>query len=171
MLKLSKQEKQIQIDSMVAMINNALTPYKLNETGISNLKKRMIKFNLELLAEAINIGEEAYLKRNENGTITFESASLFLSKLGGIMFNKQQEQNDPQAAEFKEFLSYLKGKFHAKNWQLANSIKEINVMRKSGFTIPMLYRIVRELKSNDIYDLHKKLSDVVFEEEVLNESK
>jgi hypothetical protein len=83
-------------------VNNLLITRSINATGEANLIKLTKKFQLKDVLKAIDISADTYFRYDEDHNLTMESASLFIDKIGGILFNMNRS-----AIENKS--SYIKG--------------------------------------------------------------
>lgn len=72
------------------IIREKISPYTLNEQGKSDISQIIRKYPYDLLLECIDIGITKYFRFDEKGIVTQESVQTFLSKLGGIAFNKSR---------------------------------------------------------------------------------
>jgi len=83
-------------------VNNLLITRSINATGEATLIKLTKKFQLKDVLKAIDISADTYFRYDEDHNLTMESASLFIDKIGGILFNMNRS-----AIENKS--SYIKG--------------------------------------------------------------
>lgn len=165
---MTKEEKLQVVKDAVEIMNNAIQPIALSESGIIGLQKTLKKFNydLKLFKEAIDIGTSAYIKQID-GLIDRNSAEVLLKKYGGIMFNVNSERQDP---EMHDLVKYLNSKMSfAKPWVKSKAINEMKAMKKAGVTMQTLYQVA--LKHKTWVSLVDGLADVVVEVEVLSENK
>lgn len=111
------------------IINKKIAPFKLNEQGKSNISQIQRKYSYDLLCECIDIGSSNYLQYDENGVVTEESVSIFLSKIGGIAYNKSL---DPIEQEINHLKNKGKSKFSYWNNDIADKIiwDYVNVLKK-----------------------------------------
>lgn len=93
------------------IISEKIAPYTLNERGKSDISQIVRKYPYDLLLECIDIGITKYFRFDENGTVTKESVQTFLSKLGGIAFNKSRSPIDQEIYHLKN-----KGKAKFNYW-------------------------------------------------------
>lgn len=110
------------------IINEKISPFELNEKGISCIAQLVRKYPYELLVECIDIGVSTYFKYDDNGNLTKESVQIFLDKLGGIVYNKSRSPID-------QAINHLKNKGNAifPYWDFIKADK-------------LLYNYVNELK-------------------------
>ena len=83
-------------------VNNLLITRSINATGEANLIKLTKKFQLKDVLKAIDISADSYFRYDEDHNLTMESASLFIDKIGGILFNMNRSAVDNKS-------SYIKG--------------------------------------------------------------
>lgn len=93
------------------IIREKISPYTLNERGKSDLSQIIRKYPYDLLLECIDIGIAKYFRFDENGIVTQESVQTFLSKLGGIAFNKSRSPIEQEIYHLKN-----KGKARFTYW-------------------------------------------------------
>ena len=93
------------------IICEKIAPYTLNERGKSDLSQIVRKYPYDLLIECIDIGITNYIRFDEDGVITRESVQTFLSKLGGIAFNKSRSPIEQEIYHLKN-----KGKKQFSYW-------------------------------------------------------
>ena len=83
------------------IINEKIAPYTLNERGKSDLSQIVRKYPYDLLLECIDIGITNYIRFDEDGVVTRESVQKFLSKLGGIAYNKSRSPIEQEIYHLK----------------------------------------------------------------------
>ena len=83
------------------IISEKIAPYTLNERGKSDLSQIVRKYPYDLLLECIDIGITNYIRFDENGVVTRESVQIFLSKLGGIAYNKSRSPIEQEIYHLK----------------------------------------------------------------------
>lgn len=93
------------------IIREKIAPYTLNERGKSDVAQIIKKYPYDLLLECIDIGTSAYLRFDDNGEVTKKSAENFLSKLGGIAYNKSRSPIEQEIYHLKN-----KGKKQFSYW-------------------------------------------------------
>lgn len=78
------------------IIEEKIQPYTLNEVGRAGIANLTNNYPYKLLIECIDIGVASYFKYDKKGELTRASVNDFLSKLGGIAFNKSQSPIDQE---------------------------------------------------------------------------
>ena len=78
------------------IVSEKIRPYSLNEKGQADIAKLAKQYPYELLKECIDIGVASYFRYDEDGELTQDSVNNFLSKLGGIAFNKSKSPIDQE---------------------------------------------------------------------------
>lgn len=115
------------------IIKEKIFPYSLNQKGQSQLAESIRKYSYELLIDCIDIGIKQYFCYDEKGCLTQESVGNFLSKLGGIAFNKSKSPIDQEISHIKN-----RCKKAYTSWQdfKADDIlsRYISGLKKSGWT-------------------------------------
>ena len=111
------------------IICEKIYPFTLNEKGKSDLSQLVESYPYDLLKECIDIGVAQYFKYDNKNNLKQESVNTFLSKLGGIAYNKSLPVIDQ---ELKRIKNKCKLKFSYWDENKANKI---------------LYRYVKELNN------------------------
>ncbi len=88
-------------EEFAAYIEEKISPYILRENGRAALEALFQKYPEELLLECAGIGLQQYLRRGPDGTPTQESVENFLSKLGGIAYNRARSPIQQEIARLK----------------------------------------------------------------------
>lgn len=83
------------------IIAEKIHPYTLNEKGQADLSQIIRTYSYDLLLECIDIGVSTYFRYDENGKLTQNSVQTFLSKLGGIAYNKSRSPIDQEVYHLK----------------------------------------------------------------------
>ena len=119
------------------IIAEKISPFKLNECGLSDLSQLVRKYPYELLLECIDIGVSQYFNYDEEGKLTRDSVNIFLSKLGGIAYNKSRSPIDQEIYHLNN-----KGKYQFEYWNeqkasylLHTYVKELHVY---GYSEPAI---------------------------------
>ena len=86
------------------IIAEKIHPYTLNEKGQADLSQIIRTYSYDLLLECIDIGVSTYFRYDENGKLTQNSVQTFLSKLGGIAYNKSRSPIDQEVYHLKNLL-------------------------------------------------------------------
>ena len=87
--------------NIVNIIDEKISPYKLNEKGVSEISRLAREYGCDLLLECIDIGVATYLKYNEDDKVIEDSVTMFLQKLGGIAYNKSKHPIDQEISRLK----------------------------------------------------------------------
>lgn len=101
------------------IVKEKIEPYTLNERGMADLSQVVRQYPYELLLECIDIGVSAYFKYDEEGKLTRDSVQTFLTKLGGIAYNKSRSPVDQEIYHLK---NKGKSKFPYWNQQRAEDL-------------------------------------------------
>lgn len=91
------------IEEFIEYIEERTTPYTFRETGRASLSELFRKYPEELLLECIDIGIKQYFHYDNQGVLTRESVETFLSKLGGIAYNKSRSPIDQELNHIKHY--------------------------------------------------------------------
>lgn len=83
-------------------VDNLLITRSINSTGQASLMKLTKKFKLEDVLKAIDLSSEKYFRYDQENQLTKDSASEFLNKIGGILYNMNR-------SEVEQKSSYIKG--------------------------------------------------------------
>lgn len=89
-----QSEPSVQAERLMQHIRRKLHPRQLSDGAYSLINELLQQFPYELLIECIDISATQYLKRDDKGTPTRESAIDFLDKIGGIAHNKSASPID-----------------------------------------------------------------------------
>ena len=83
------------------IIEEKITPYSLNNKGKADIARLVNEYSYNLLLECINVGIATYFRYDLNGKLTKQSVENFISKLGGIAFNKSRSPIDKEIYHLK----------------------------------------------------------------------
>lgn len=106
------------IETIVA---EKIKPYILNEKGKADLAQLIRTYSYELLIECVDIGVATYFRYDENNQLTGDSVENFLSKLGGIAYNKSRSPIDKEIYHLKN-----KGKVLFSYWNSQRADELLN---------------------------------------------
>ena len=120
------------------IINEKISPFRLNEKGKSTISQLVNNYPYDLLVESIDIGASQYFRYDDEGYLTQESVANFINKLGGIAYNKSL---NPIEQEIKKINNKGKASFNYWNYQSANSILNnyIRALKSSKWTDEQIY--------------------------------
>lgn len=120
------------------IINEKISPFRLNEKGKSTISQLVNNYPYDLLVECIDIGASQYFRYDDEGYLTQESVANFIDKLGGIAYNKSL---NPIEQEIKKINNKGKASFNYWNYQSANSILNnyIRALKSSKWTDEQIY--------------------------------
>lgn len=115
------------------IISEKISPYSLNEKGKSDLSQLVNRYPYELLIECIDIGVSTYFKYDKDGNVTKESVATFISKLGGIAFNKSRP---PLEQEINRIKNKCKKSYSYWNDVVADDIltRYVRALERAGWT-------------------------------------
>lgn len=118
---------------LIEYINNKINPLSLSEFGKNDISVLLQQFEFENLKEAIDISFKNYITFDENGNITKESVSIFLSKIGGIAHNNLLS---PIEKKIRHIMNICKSKFNYFDYDKANIIMAnyVKALRKNGWS-------------------------------------
>ena len=124
------------------IIKEKIYPHSLNEKDKAGLAQITRKYSYELLVECIDIAANTYFKYDGIGDLTKESVDNFLSKLGGIAYNKSQSPIDQEINHLKN-----KGKKLFSYWN-SNKADEllrsyVNELNLAGWSDQMILEDLR----------------------------
>ncbi|MCL2518400.1 MAG: HNH endonuclease [Oscillospiraceae bacterium] len=74
-------------DLFVDYIKDIVSPYEPTEKQIKDIQILAKKYQMDEIFAAIDKSKNVYLKYDENYNFTQESINIFISKIGGILFN------------------------------------------------------------------------------------
>lgn len=115
------------------LVSERIHPFLLGEQTKVVLKNLLRRFPYELLVECVDISYEKYMRYDENGMPTKESAIDFLNKIGGIAHNKSVP---PLEGAVKHVLGRAKAAFDYWNDRVAGQIMwtYVDALRGAGWT-------------------------------------
>lgn len=120
-------------DKTVEMIKDfveaKIHPITISDSGINNLKNHLRKYGIEEVLDAVDISATSYLKFSNVSGVTEESAEMFLSKIGGILFNRNLSPIEQKLAHIKSNAKKNLGYFDPRKASIL--LKEyVTVLRK-----------------------------------------
>lgn len=130
------------VERIVAYINSKMkNTYIVEFGGYKDISSYVEKYCVEAIIEAVDISAERYLEFEE-GVVTEASAELFLTKIGGILYNKHAS---PVEQECIHVRSYIKNIFSYCNTAIAKSLlnQYVDALRGVNYTDD---NIVKDLK-------------------------
>lgn len=124
------------IETIVA---EKIQPFFLNEKGKSDISQLAARYPYDLLVECIDIGVATYFRYDEDGCVTKDSVNTFLSKLGGIAYNRSRS---PLEQEVNHIKNKCKKTYPYWNDSTASEllVKYINALRDVGWTDDQIIR-------------------------------
>jgi len=105
MFKWRKELDNLKSDTdemVISYIENKIENFSLNESGKKKIPSLTKKYDLADILESVDLSASKYLRFDNNGNLTQESAEEFINKIGGILTNKNKPPIDQKA-------SYVKG--------------------------------------------------------------
>lgn len=87
---------------VVDYIENKIDKFTLNDPGKNKINKLTAKYELADILESVDISARKYIRYDDEGILTHESAEEFINKIGGILVNKNRPPIEQKA-------SYIKG--------------------------------------------------------------
>ena len=94
------------------IINDIIVPYSLNKKERAEIAQLESRFSYKILKECIDIGVSRYFEYDDSGVLKQNSVKAFLSKLGGIAYNKSLSPIDQEILHLKN-----KGKLKFTYWR------------------------------------------------------
>lgn len=124
------------------IVQERIKPYALNERGMADLSQLVRQYSYELLLECVDIGVSAYFQYDDDGNLTRDSVQTFLSKLGGIAYNKSRSPVDQEIYHIK---NKGKSKFLYWNPQRADNLlrEYVQELYSSGWSESMVLSDLR----------------------------
>lgn len=83
-------------------VNAKIKPFTISDSAYDKIKLLLKKHEVNAVLEAVDVAATRYLRFGHDGNLTRESASEFIDKIGGVLFNKSL----PPVAQK---ISYIKG--------------------------------------------------------------
>lgn len=120
-------------DYLIKYIEEKIKPHKLSDFGKTDISLWLNKFGFEKIIEAVDISYMNYIEIDKDGLATFDSASNFLKKIGGIAHNNSLSPIEQKLAHIKNI---CKAKFSY--WDNDKAIVLLNnyikALRKNEWT-------------------------------------
>ena len=136
------------------IIQEKISPYILNERGKADISQLARQYPYELLLECIDIGVSSYFRYDKEGQLTRESAKTFLSKLGGIAYNKSRSPIDQEIYHLKN-----KGKRQFTYWNSSRADdllhEYVDALRRYGWNESM---ILSDLRGESVRMMNNSLN-------------
>jgi len=89
-------------EMVISYIENKIENFSLNESGKKKIPSLTKKYCLADILESVDLSASKYLRFDNDGNLTQESAEEFINKIGGILANKNKPPIEQKA-------SYVKG--------------------------------------------------------------
>lgn len=133
------------IDGIADTWNDLLRgQFSLNEKGLQDVRGWLNKFSVAQIVEAMEIAAAQYIKVDESGKITTESANYALGKVSGIARNRA----NPEADSMREFY-YIRGILR-RRLSFVNEWLSIELLKRAtaaGAEIDQLKDIARTVRN------------------------
>lgn len=94
-----------QLEEIAQFWSDLVSPYTLNDTGVSALRKLIQKFGPSEAIESIKIAVGYYLERDDEGKPIAESVELTWHKVGGVCVVRRKEMDNPSIKD----IYYIRG--------------------------------------------------------------
>lgn len=130
------------VERIVSYINSKMkNTYVVESGGYKDISSYVEKYSVEAIIEAVDISAERYLEFEE-GIATEASAELFLTKIGGILYNKHASPIEQECIHIR---SYIKNIFSYCDIAVAKSLlnQYVDALREINYTDDS---IVKDLK-------------------------
>ncbi len=120
-------------EMVISYIENKIENFSLNESGKKKIPSLTKKYDLADILESVDLSASKYIRFDNDGNLTQESAEEFISKIGGILVNKNKPPIEQKA-------SYVKGicrnRFNYWNPQTGSIVLNnyINALREYGWS-------------------------------------
>lgn len=88
-------------EEFIEYVEKRIHPFRLLENGRAQLSNLLRKYPENLLLECVDIGVAQYFRYDENDNLIQDSVSSFLSKLGGIAYNKSRNPIDQEISHIR----------------------------------------------------------------------
>lgn len=128
----NSNKKVAVVEQIEDYINAKMPGHFLNENGRNDVHKFLDKYSIESVIKAVDISCKQYLIF-DGDKVTDESATEFLAKLGGILYNMHRSPIEQEVAHIK---AYARQKFEYLNENVANTLLQdyIFALRKNSYT-------------------------------------
>lgn len=121
------------VERIASYINSKMkNTYVVESGGYKDISSYVEKYSIEAIIEAVDISAERYLEF-EDGVVTEASAELFLTKIGGILYNKHASLVEQECIHIR---SYIKNIFSYCNVTIAKSLlnQYVDALRSINYT-------------------------------------
>lgn len=110
--------------------------YNFSESFRDEVRDKLGTFSFERILEGLEIAHDNYLKRNDEGNFSQESANLALGKLGGICYIQKQQEENPHISK----LHYIKGilRNRLRYFDAQDAIKWLTMAYNKGISLEFL---------------------------------
>lgn len=138
-------------EEILNFVEGKISPYTFNEKGKSTLHKLINDYDYDLILECIEISFSHYIRFDENNNIIQASIENFLSKIGGIAYNKNLS---PLQAKVRHILNIVKSEFSYFNQNSAQALlnRYIKALKSRNYTDE---QIVVDLENDLVNMIHE----------------
>lgn len=175
-------------NQLIKLVEEKISPFTLNEKGKSSLVRVLNDYGYDLASECVDISFSNYIRYDNDGEVTKESIEVFLSKIGGIAYNKSL---NPLESKIRHVINRVKNEYTYFNQVQARALinKYVKALRYQNYTDEMIiddfdlelismiaeckhwseWKSRMELWEKNIYDWNndKKSKEIEFTESIL----
>jgi len=148
--------KELELGSLVKIINSKLSPHELSDIGIQKVKTYYPKYSYQEVYDSIQLSASQYLAYGPDGALTDESIRKFLDYIPKIAKSRRLIAKKPYLGELFRLKSYMKSKGFYIGYEAMDLMEDAY---KKGIGIDDLEAIVRQ--SRNWSDWLEKMYEVV----------
>ena len=138
---------------------NEMTPgFSITDTGKVSIKKLSLKYSIDQITSAMDTAFEQYFKIGDDGKFTAESVAAGFAKLGGIIRNKTEFENDPELKELHYIKGIMRNRYYLDSVN-QHGMRLLQEGRKSGIPVSEMRNYSKSL--NSWTDFRKKMEDEI----------
>ena len=126
-------------EHVFSYINRNIEPYQLSEKSRQSMVKLLKKYGLEALLKSVDLAAEKYIRFDDEGQVTQDSANAYSTKIGGILVNEGK-------SDVEKKMSYIKGicrnRFNYWNVEQGSKLLQeyVNALRDQKYSEDQVYR-------------------------------
>lgn len=129
--------KEEQIDQLSEYLSKLTEGrFSFSNSFRDKVREMLKNFNFEEIMEALEIAHDNYLKRDDEGEFTQDSADRALNKLGGICYMKKQDKENPHISKLHYIKGILRNRFNYFKEQ--DAIKWLTMAYDNGASLESL---------------------------------
>ncbi len=135
---------EVVVDKLVDFWHQFIPGYRLNEYGVSEIKRMVRRFSMNEIMQAMRIAAHTYIVSKDD-VIDHNSTSHAFKKIAGICYNRKLAAENPVRSEVRRLRATLSKRFAYVNEGVAESL----MMRalECGATIEALALLIKDSRN------------------------